>query len=311
VRRVGAGPTLEEYLADGGMRTTADMPVGSFADQYLAVIESRTRPPIPEDDFEAIRSADPAIIDYILNATKEDPRLDGEGLVAFKENLYDHFRLYRLGHERERAVMQLVDAVYGRVDFKGEALALDLPLDAGKVFFPLGTSVGWPNEVGDIDVLFRVPEDVDLTVRGARDAFFNGSHWYLYQLEGGNPDYDLDSPLAAANAANREDRLFAASLTDNAGSLGVLVAIGALVALWAVAVVAAGRVKGARGPGLRRPLVWLLLGASLLLSLPGAVLVYLMVRPMTLDALRAHRPSIAAVAMYPLALAALVIGVAV
>ncbi len=310
VRRVGAGPTLDEYLAQGGMRTTAAMPVGSYAEQYLAVIESRTRPPIAEDEFEAVQAYDPGIISYLLNKTRDSPDLDDDGIEAVKEHIYNDMRLYRADRTVERATMKLVDAVYGRVDFAGEALTIDLPLDGGKVFFPLGTSVGWPNEVGDIDVLFRVPEDRDLKVRGARDAFFNGSHWYLYEMEGANPDYDLDSPLMTASESNRKDRQLAASLTDNAGALGALIAVGALAALWAVAVVVAGRARGAKGPGLRRPHVWLLLGAAVLLSLPGAVLVHLLYRPMALDALRRHRPSIAAVAMYPIAVAAFVIGVA-
>ena len=312
VRRVGAGPTLDEYLAGGGMRTTSAMPVGAYGDQYLAVIESRTRPPIEEDEFEAVRAYDPDIVSYIQERASKNPDLDEDGIEALKEHIFEDgdMGVYRANHTVQRAVAKLVEAVYGRVDFAGEALAIDLPLDGGKVFFPLGTSVGWPNEVGDIDVLFRVPEDRDLEVRGARDAFFNGSHWYLFEMEGANPDYDLDSPVTTASEGNRKDRQFAAALTDNAGALGALVAVGVLMALWAVAVVVAGRARGAKGPGLRRPHVWLLLVAAVLLSLPGAVLAYLVWRPMALDALRRHRPSVAAVAMFPMAVAAFAVGVA-
>ena len=310
VRRVGAGPTLDEYLAGGGMRTTSAMPVGAYGDQYLAVIESRTRPPIAEDEFEALTAFDAGIVSFLQNETRDHPDLDGDGVTALKERIGDDFRLNHANRTVQRAAMKLVDAVYGRVDFAGEALAIDLPLDVGKVFFPLGTSVGWPNEVGDIDVLFRVPEDRDLKVRGARDAFFNGSHWYLVEMEGANPDYDLDSPLMTASEANRKDHRLAATITDNAGALGALVAAGAIVALWTLAVLFAGRARGAKGPGLRRSHVWLLLGAAVVLSLPGAVLTYILWRPMTLDALRRHRPAVAAAAMFPMAVAAFVIGVA-
>jgi len=53
-----------------------------------------------------------------------------------------------------------------------------------------------------------------------------------------------------------------------------------------------------------------MLGTALVLSVPGALLVYLMVRPVPLEELRLNRVVVACAAAFPVAVAVFAIGVA-
>ena len=310
ILRVGAGPTLADYLAMEGRVTPADMPVDAYGDDYVAVIESVTKPPIEQARFDALKAEAPGAIEYIRNYTRDFPTLDGRGIAELKERIWSRYLSHGYGHETDYAY-QLVDAIYADMDFSGEVLTMYLPLDSGKIFFPLGTSVGWPNKVGDIAVLFRVPEDKALGIAGTEDVFFSGFHWYLFEMEDANPGFDLESTVTGAGTEQRDIRMRAAFLTDNADLLAAISVAILTIAIWLVAVVAADRGTGRKGKVLRSPVTWLMLGAALLLSVPGALLVYLMARPVPMGELRRDRLAVACAAAFPVAAAVFAIGVAV
>jgi hypothetical protein len=232
---------------------------------------------------------------------------------ASPEQVKDYIWERYLRHNRGSTtdyMFQLVDAVYADMDFSGEVLTIDLPLDSGRVFFPLGTSAGWPNKVGDITVLFRVPEGKALSIPGTQDVYFSGSHWYLFEMEDANPGFDLDSTLTASSSEQRDVRMRAAFLTDNAWLIAALLVGAITVVVWLVAVLAADRATGRRRGVLRSPVTWLMLGAALLLSVPGALLVYLMARPVPLDELRRNRVVLASATAFPVVAALFAVGVA-
>jgi hypothetical protein len=168
----------------------------------------------------------------------------------------------------------LVDAVYGSTDFAGEVMTIDLPLDDGKVFFPLGTSAGWSNEVGNIDILFKVPGDKDLEIADTKDAFYDGSHWYLFQMELANPGFDLESTILEGDEDRRVEAARAEWTYENSETLGYLIAL-----------------------------------IILLISIPGALLVYFMILPVPLKDVKTRLGAITPIAMYPAAVAMFILAV--
>jgi hypothetical protein len=208
----------------------------------------------------------------------------------------------------EEAFNELVDALFGSTDFAGETLHIELPLDSGKVFFPLGTSTGWPNAVGDIDVLFRVAEGKNLELPSSTDAFFDGGHWYLFQMANANPSFDLESAVTAGDASRRDEADRAAFLHDNGAALGGLMVALAALAVWFGVALVARRVWGGRGPILRSPVMWLTLGGALCLSVPGAALAYLLIRPVPAGELPRHLAPMTALAVWPVAIGLFALG---
>jgi hypothetical protein len=312
VLHVGAGGTLADYLALEGRVVPEGMPVDRYDDDYVAVIEAETKPPIPQEEFDALREAAPVSIEYLINNTKQYPTLDGAGRELLKERLWRNW--YSTSHSPEYLyayAVRLVDAIYGDMDFQGEVVSIDLPLEDGKVFFPLGTSEGWPTKVGDIAVLFKVPEDRGLDIQGAEDVYFGGSHWYLFQMEDSNPGFDLESAVTGADSEARALKERAAFINDNAPVFAVLLVSAVILALWIMAILVADRYLGRKGKVLRSPSTWLLLGAALLISVPGALLAWMLWRPVPIGTLLQSRVAVAAMALLPCAAMMLVAGVAV
>ena len=249
---------------------------------------------------------------------RDDPVRDaGEIDVLRWELSYGTEEEYGFGENFSHAVRNdlreymegLVDAVFGSTDFAGEVLTVELPLDNGKVFFPLGTSAGWPNAVGDIDVLFAVPEGKDLDLPGTMDAFIAGRHCYLFQMQQAKPDFDLESEVMAGSTDRAAEASRAGFLYDNAVGLADIIAGIVLVIAWLAAALLARRWLGAEGRTLRDPVTWLLIVLSLALSIPGALLVYLWARPVPMGRLRANVRTAVPLLMWPVSLALLIVGV--
>jgi hypothetical protein len=221
------------------------------------------------------------------------------------------WRYSHVDHDLRPYVAELVDAVFGRANWTGELLTIDLPLDDGRVFFPLGTSGGWANEIGDIDVLFKVPEDKDLDVRDSKDAYFDGHHWYLFQMENAAPDFDLESEVMDGDTDRREEADDALWVHDNAPWIALGITTCLLLMTWFGVAYLVGRYRGDGRRVLRDPKLWVLLGAALLISLPGALLLYLGLNPVELKELKTHFVVNDFMALYVVAAALLVVGVAV
>ncbi len=318
---VDAGPQLSQYLQEKGLVLPEGGQLERYNAHYLAVVEGATKPPIDEEDFALLQQ-------YAPNTTRE---LADELISNPERSEYEVWDLkYYMEYPLEKEVRgivsnddtywyryrdvrdvfyELVDAVFGATDFEGEVLTIDLPLDSGRVFFPLGTSAGWPNEIGDIDVLFRVPEDRDLALTSSRDAYFGGSHWYLFQMSGANPDFDLESTVSAGDESHRKAAERAAFLNDNATSLGGLLAALVVLMAWFGTALAVRRWRGLEGKTIRDPLMWMMLGGSLVLSIPGALLAYLMIYPLPARVLLDRNLPVGTLASYPVACVLFVVGV--
>ncbi len=311
---VGAGPLLKDYLADKGLVLPEVMDLESYEDHYIAVVEGETKPPIDEDDFDLLLEYVPNTTAELVDELRDDPvrteyeiedmRWDFDRLIEREyEDRFGYEDAPVYPWELTQIMWDLIDALFGSTDFEGEVIDVDLPLDAGKVFFPLGTSAGWPNQVGDIDILFKVPEDKDLSLPSSKDAYFEDGHWYLFQMSHANPGFDLESVVKTGSEDRRKEAERAAFYYDNSGVLSALLVAALLLLLWFGLAFALRRYVGAEGRVVRRPLLWILLGAALLISIPGALLAYLIVNPLPVKELRAQVAPWVHLAMYPVTIA--------
>lgn len=313
---VDAGGILENYLADKGLAIPQSGAFDSYMGQYVAVVEAESQPPIDPEDFEFLRTWAPNMTQNITDQLQEDPKLSSGEIRDLKHSLEHQIRdeiEYRDPHNvqwtLELVMYDLVDAVYGSTDFSGEVMTIDLPLDDGKIFFPLGTSAGWPNEVGDIDILFKVPEDKDLKIADTKDAFYDGSHWYLFQMELANPGFDLESTVLDGNEDRKVEAARADWTYENSQTLGYLIALIILLVLWFGFAFFLRRGYDIDDRlASNRPL-WAMLGLSLLISIPGALLVYFLIFPVPFKEVKTRLGAITPIAMYPAVVAMFILAV--
>jgi hypothetical protein len=313
---VDAGGVLEGYLADQGLALPEGGAFDSYMGQYVAVVEAESKPPIDPEDFDLLLRWTPNMTQNLTDRLRDRPRLSPDAVWDLKYELERQIRdelgrddPYEQRWTLEDIMRDLVDAVYGSTDFAGEVLTIDSPLDDGRVYFPLGTSGGWPNEVGDIDILFKVPGNRDLRMPGTKDAFHDGSHWYLFQMKRANPDFDLDSPVLEGDADRRDEAAQAEWTYENAGTLGHLFALVVLLCLWFGSAYLLRRRYRSEERVVTNPALWATLGVAVLASIPGALLVYLMLHPVPPEELRTRLGAITPIAMYPVAVAVFILGV--
>ncbi len=313
---VDSAGILDNYLADKGLVLPETDALDRYRDQYVAVIEAESKPPIDAEDFEMLASKAPNSTAVLLEEVRSDPKRSQDEVWDLMDQLHYEIRSelsdtddYDLRYQLEGIAYTLVDAIFGATDFEGEVLTVDLPLDGDRVFFPLGTSAGWPNEVGDIDIMFRVPEDTDLAIAKAKDAYLDGHHWYLFSMEQANPGFDLESPLLEGSEDRRAEAARADWMYDNSEALGLLFAALALLVLWFGFSFFLRRTYEMKGRLGRDPFLWAMLGLSLLISIPGALLVYLMTIPVPRSELTQRLATVTPMAMYPAVVVMFVLGV--
>jgi hypothetical protein len=315
---VDSAGILDDYLADKGLVIPESNALDMYRDQYVAVIEAESKPPIDPDDFEKLSTYAPNTTAALVAQIRYNPKLNAQKMEDLERSLYrmmslevddDNVSTYDLRDELTYILYDLVEAIFGSTDFEGEVLTVHLPLDDGKVFFPLGTSEGWPNIVGDIDILFRVPADKDLDIERTEDAYFGGYHWYLFQMELANPGFDLESAVMEGDEDRRAEAARADWIYGNSQNLGYLFTLAILLVLWFGFAAMLRRTYEIEGGVSNDPVLWVMLGLSVVISIPGALLVYFMVRPLKAKEITKHAPPITAVAMYPAAVVMFILAV--
>jgi len=310
VLAVRSGPTLNDYLTARGYAIPESSVFDPYTDHFVAVVEAETRPPIDAIAFQEILENIPGLVPYLQTAVEADQTRTASELEDLKNEMRHEFRRDWM-RSLEDDIYELVDAVFGEATFEGEVLSIDLPLDGDRMFFPLGTSGGWPNAIGDIDILFKVPEDMDLRIDDTQDAFFDGHHWYLFSMKDGNPDFDLESRVLPGDDDHRRERERAGFVYKNAGAISVGLSIAFLLTMFIVVALVVARRRGEGARVLRDRRFWTLLVLALVLSLPRALLLQLLRDPVPLDELRKRFEANSVVALYLVAVALLaIIGVA-
>ena len=93
-----------------------------------------------------------------------------------------------------------------------------LPLDQGKMYFPLGTSVGWENPIHDTRVVFSLPDDRSLeSSQSGSSAYVDGEHHYLFSYPNANPDFDIDGEVRDSDGAARDIKFLVHGLRHRLG----------------------------------------------------------------------------------------------
>jgi hypothetical protein len=349
---VTSGPSLGRYLEEKGLTTSQLMQLDKYINQYVAVIESKTKPPIDEKYFSLLKRHAPDTLEYLIDELESDPEKNDKEIARLKgrlrSELYSEYRdYYEL--ELDEYVFDLVDAVFGKTNFDGEVLNILLPLDEGKMFFPLGTSGGWENKIGDIDILFKVPEDTALSLPSSKHAYFENSHWYLIQMQNANPDFDLESELESTDSSEKDEMERAGFIYDNRTNIGLLIVIISLFLFWfMIACLCQAYIiknyknkfnkKGEGAPEeikkrtskskhperkmekneknklsektvLKNPFFWLAMGLSLIISLPGMLLILLLKDPVKLNKVPNNLMPLTLIIMYPFSIIMFLVGV--
>ncbi len=313
---VDSGGILENYLANKGLALPEGGAFDSYMGQYVAVVEAESKPPIDPEDFDLLRQWAPNMTQNLTDQLRESPKLSADKIWDLKHTLFRQIDnevswsdRHNVEWSLEGIMWDLVDAVYGSTDFAGEVMTIDLPLDDGKIFFPLGTSAGWHNEVGNIDILFKVPEDKDLEIANAKDAFYDGSHWYLFQMELANPGFDLESTILEGDEDRKVEAARAEWTYENSETLSYLIALIILLVLWFGFALFLRRGYEIDDRLATNHTLWAMLGLSLLISIPGALLVYFMILPVPLKDVKTRLGAITPIAMYPAAVAMFILAV--
>lgn len=287
---IDSGYVLSEYLEEKNLVLPDSESLEKYSNQYIAVIESKAKAPISEADFNILQSNAPNSIETLIEELKNKPDRKKYEISRLKADLHDEIYYeidsnltYFERNELYEYMDDLVDVVFGETDFEGEVIKIILPLDDGKIFFPLGTSAGWTNNVGDIDILFKVPEDISLSLPHSKSAFFDGAHWYLIQMENSNPDFDLESSIKSVEFGAEANKQLAGFVYDNYQLIGLLLVLAIIILIW-FGIAYFQKVFWKReGEALKNPLLWVFLGISLIISIPGALLVFLIVKPIPLQ----------------------------
>ncbi len=318
VYSVSSGPVLEDYLEEKGLVLPESDIFQRYSNQYVAVVESTTKPPISETEFQYLQKYVPNSTAKLVEELKSDPERSASQIRNLKWSLNDYIR----DEFREQSITELdsydlqdymanlVDAVFSQTDFEGEVLEIELPLDNGKMFFPLGTSGGWPNKIGDIDILFKVPESKALDIPHTQDAYFEDSHWYLFQLENSNPDYDLESTVGSSSSTEQTEMERAAFISDNYRELAFIIILIILLIAWfgiAKGLMIVRKQKDQKV--IKNPKLWLFLILAFALSVPGAILIYLLFKPLPVKILTKDQIVLTLLAFYPIS--AILFGVGV
>jgi len=304
---VDSAGRLDDYLAAKGLMIPESDALDRYRGQYVAVIEAEAKPPIDPELFSLCTTYAPNTTSGLIDTLREDPQLSPDERWDLQRATEREWQREvkglslssQLHWDIEQAFDQLIDAVFGSTDFEGEVLTVDMPLDDGLMFFPLGTSAGWPNQVGDIDILFRVPEGKDLEIEGTKDAYFDGHHWYLFSMEQANPGFDLDSPVKEGDESRKAAAARAEWTYDNSTTLAYLIAFAIVMVLWIGFAFFLRRTYEIEGPLVRDPLLWGMLGLSFLVSIPGALLVYFMLWPLKGREIKENLAAITPMAMFP------------
>ena len=311
-----SGYILSEYLEEKNLILPDSKSLEKYNDQYIAVIESKTKPPIRDTDFDLLQENVPNTLETLIDELKDNPERNSYEITSLKYQL--HSEIYdeidpNLTYTEQREIIgymdDLVDVVFGETDFEGEVLEIILPLDDNKIFFPLGTSDGWANDIGDIDILFKVPEDTSLSLPDSKDAFFDGSHWYLVQMENSNPDFDLESSLKSMNSDIKAQKLQATFIYDNYKFFGLLIIFAILILFWFGIASIQKKFFKKEGPVFKNPILWLLLGVSLIISIPGALLLLLIMKPLPFKKITKELVLSTLLILYPFSILLYIIGV--
>jgi len=253
----GNTSSVNETFAQLGVEVPADTQkiIDDYGSYNAAVINVKTRPPIDETNYSSFQRAYPDVLRSFKEFVASHPMIDisvmGYGNIDadyFQEEHYGYYNLIFNDEELQvllsrfsysdsdywQMFQQIILSTYGLAPSEGFALEVNLPLDDGKAFFPLGTSPSWSGQ-GSVKVAFKTGDGKGLDFTGADGTLvWKGSRYYLFDYGSESPSYDLDAKVVNAGmnewAADRKND-FAFWVSDNGATIGW---VGALATMWSI-----------------------------------------------------------------------------
>ncbi len=212
------GVTVEIYSVDeaGTMENLLqsldfDLPeeitemLANYSEDYVVVIEAETKPPVSENQYNAIQSQAPGALADFKDYVATHPRTITYGgwWVGFEDPELESIIDSVSNSDVRQNFISLVGNTYGLGEADGFTLSFRMPLYENSAYFPLGTSPGW-GTVSEIDVVFSCSDDMGLYFNyPPKHVFDVGRHYYMWNYEDESPNYDLVGKVGGSDDIQR------------------------------------------------------------------------------------------------------------
>ncbi|MEW6069579.1 MAG: hypothetical protein AB1485_03095, partial [Candidatus Thermoplasmatota archaeon] len=235
--------------------------ISKYQDYCIALINTTTKPPIPQDELNTLQTRVPEAVARFKNYVKIHPKTvfytyKGKGyemyyigIVDFKDSelnaIYQNLSDYTL----REYFYKLVLATYGLVEVEGFQLSITLPLYNGYAYFPLGTSPSW-GSVSKIKIIFECPDNKEIVFgKNCKDVFYNSKHYYVWEFSDAAPDYDLEGKVqdkGLGTSWNEFAHKTSEWVYDNSRSLSVVCILLMFIFWWFIGLLVIGKFLGWR-----------------------------------------------------------------
>ncbi len=180
--------------------------IRNYGNYSVAVVNTVTKPPIPEEEWDFLEQNVPEEMDEFREYVKEHPYLEVyDNFYGFPDPQLNEISERILEKEIDRGwdvaedareyFTHLVLSTYGLGNMRGFEMSMDLPFYDGKAFFPLGTSPAWGG-ITTTRVMFSIDDNEHLSFNhDMKEAFYGGKHYYLWDMDNGTADYDLEADI--------------------------------------------------------------------------------------------------------------------
>jgi len=207
-----------------------------YQDYSVAVINTVTKPPIKESDFNNLMRAEPGVMADFKEYVRTHSKITVYGYSFEDKELND--MLERISdYELASTFYNLIYNTYGLGTVNGFHLLAQLPLANGnECYFPLGTSPSW-NSITKTTVIFDLYDDkeANFNVPGEQ-VFMDGRHYYIWDFENEAPDYDISGVQSSKGIGTS----WAASMAglngwayDNSPILAIFILLLIFTLIWA------------------------------------------------------------------------------
>ncbi len=224
-----------------------------YQDYSVAVINTVTKPPIKESDFDNLTTAEPGVMADFKEYVSTHSQISVYGYSYFEDKELNSIIGRISDYELRSTFYDLIFATYGIGPANGFQLLVDLPLANGnECYFPLGTSPSW-NSITKTTVIFDLYDDkeANFNVPG-KQVFMDGRHYYIWDFENEAPDYDING-IQKEKGMGTSWAEFSAGMNgwayDNSNKLAVLIMLLFFTLIWASAfILYSRRVGGTLSP---------------------------------------------------------------
>jgi len=235
---IDSAETLENLLQSLNLDISENIlsALSNYYNHYVAVINTETKPPIPQYEFETLQAEAPELISTFRSYVGNHPKIVVYDLWG-QQLGYGDLELHQMAESIENSVLRqyfdhLVAGTYGLGTSEGFVVSLEMPLDNGKAYFPLGTSPAW-GTVSQIKVVFSCPDNKNMNFnREGMDAFHDGKHYYIWEFSDESPSYDLTGEIQDGNVWEKFTHGFSTWIYDAAPFLSALTILLIFVLAW-------------------------------------------------------------------------------